>query len=43
MKKYLVAAVLIVGFLTPALADEFYVMLEMSNKKCVTMKTQRHA
>ena len=40
MKKYLIAAALIVGFVTPAFADEFYVMLEMSSKKCVTMKTQ---
>ena len=38
MKKYLVAAVLIVSFSAPALADEVYVMLEMSSKKCVTMK-----
>jgi hypothetical protein len=38
MKKYLIAATLIVAFATPALADEFYVMLEMSNKKCTTMK-----
>ena len=38
MKKYLIAAALIVGFATPAFADEFYVMLEMSTKKCVTMK-----
>ena len=45
MKKYLIAAALIIGFATPAFADEFYVMLEMSSKKCVTMKTQpqRHA
>ena len=40
MKKYLVAATLIVAFATPALADEIYVMLEMSSKKCVTMKTK---
>ena len=38
MKKYLVTATLIVAFATPALADEFYVMLEMSAKKCTTMK-----
>ena len=38
MKKYLVAAVLMVSFSAPALADEVYVMLEMSSKKCVTMK-----
>ena len=40
MKKYLIAAVLITAFATPALADEIFVMLEMSTKKCVTMKTQ---
>ena len=40
MKKYLIAAVLVAAFATPALADEIFVMLEMSSKKCVTMKTQ---
>ena len=40
MKKYLIAAVLITAFATPALADEIFVMLEMSTKKCVTMKAQ---
>ena len=39
MKTYLIAAVLIVGFAAPALADEIFVMLEMDTKKCVTMKT----
>jgi hypothetical protein len=39
MRKYLIAATLIVAFATPALADEVFVMLEMSTKKCVTMKT----
>jgi hypothetical protein len=39
MRKYLIAATLIVAFATPALADEIFVMLEMSTKKCVTMKT----
>ena len=38
MKKYFIAAALIVGFTTPALADEIFVMLDMSTKKCVTMK-----
>ena len=37
MKKYLIAAVLIAAFATPALADEVFVMLDMSTKKCVTM------
>ena len=40
MRKYLIAATLIVAFATPALTDEIYVMLEMSTKKCVTMKTK---
>lgn len=40
MKKYLVTAALIVGFSGPALADQVYVMLEMSSKKCVTMNTK---
>ena len=40
MKKYLVAAALIVSSATPALADEVFVMLDMTTKKCVTMKTQ---
>lgn len=39
MKKYLVAAALIVSFATPALADEVFVMLDMTTKKCMTMKT----
>ena len=39
MKKSLVVAVLIVSFAGPALADEIYVMLDMTTKKCVTMKT----
>jgi hypothetical protein len=38
MKKYLIAAVLIVGFTAPALADEVFVMLDLDTKKCVTMK-----
>jgi flagellar biosynthesis protein FlhB len=40
MKKYLVAAVLIAAFAGPALADEIYVMLDMTTKKCVTMATK---
>jgi hypothetical protein len=39
MKKYLIASALILGFAGPALADEIYVMLDMTTKKCVTMKT----
>ena len=29
---------MVVGFATPALADEIFVMLDMTTKKCVTMK-----
>ena len=39
MRKYLIAATLIVAFTGPALADEVFVMLDMTTKKCVTMKT----
>ena len=39
MRKYLVAAVLVVSFAGSALADEIFVMLDMTTKKCVTMKT----
>jgi hypothetical protein len=38
MKKYLIAAVLIAAFATPALADEIFVMLDMTTKKCTTMR-----
>ncbi len=39
MKKYLIAATLIVAFASPALADEIFVMYDMGAKKCVTMRT----
>ena len=39
MKKYLIAAALLVGFATPALADSVYVMLDMTNHKCITSKS----
>jgi hypothetical protein len=39
MRKYLAAAVLLAAFTGPALADEVFVMLDMTTKKCVTMKT----
>ena len=38
MKKYIIAATLIVAFATPALADEIFVMLDMTTKKCSTMR-----
>ena len=34
------AATLIFAFTGPALADEVFVMLDMTTKKCVTMRTQ---
>jgi hypothetical protein len=39
MKKYLVASIFITIFAGPALADKIFVMLDMTTKKCVTMKT----
>jgi hypothetical protein len=40
MKKYLVAAALIVGFASPLLAaDTFYVMFDKTAKKCSVSKT----
>ena len=38
MKKYLIAGVILVGFVTPAFADAFYVMLDMTNHKYITTK-----
>lgn len=41
MKKYLIAAALIVGFSVPALAVEtFYVMFDNSMKGCSIMTTE---
>ena len=37
MKKYLVAAVLIVSFAAPALAEEFYVVFDPASHKCEAM------
>ena len=42
MKKYLVAAVLIVALATPALADAVYVMLNPTNHKCITTRSPGH-
>ncbi|MBM3543202.1 MAG: hypothetical protein FJX44_01655 [Alphaproteobacteria bacterium] len=39
MRKYLIAAALIGVFAGPALAAEYYIMYDMTAKKCVTMKT----
>jgi hypothetical protein len=39
MKKYLVACALIVGFVTPALAEQFYVAFDPASHKCTMMHT----
>ena len=39
MRKYVIAAALIFGFAAPALADEIYVILDMTTQKCTTMRT----
>ena len=40
MRKYLVAAALIVGFATPALAEQFYVAFDPASHKCSMMHSQ---
>jgi hypothetical protein len=40
MKKYLVAAVLIAAFATPALAEQFYVAFDPASHKCSMMHNQ---
>jgi hypothetical protein len=37
MKKYLLASALIVGFVTPALAEQFYVAFDPASHKCTMM------
>lgn len=37
MKKYLVLAVLIAAYATPALAEEFYVVFDPASHKCEAM------
>ena len=37
MSKYLVAAVLVIAFVTPALAEQFYVAFDPASKKCSMM------
>ena len=37
MKKFLIAATLIAGFVTPALAEQFYVVFDPASKKCEAM------
>ena len=40
MKKYLVAAALIVAFATPALAADYYVALRIGGGGCEVMSTE---
>ena len=40
MKKYLLATALIVGFVTPALAEQFYVAFDPASHKCSMMHSQ---
>jgi hypothetical protein len=37
MKKYLVAATLVFAFVSPALAEQFYVVFDPASKKCEAM------
>jgi len=39
MKKYLLASALIVGVVTPALAEQFYVAFDPASHKCTMMHT----
>jgi hypothetical protein len=40
MSKYLVAAALVVAFVTPALAEQFFVAFDPASHKCSMMHTQ---
>ena len=37
MRKYLIAALLTVAFVTPALAEDFYVAVDLASGRCVMM------
>jgi hypothetical protein len=37
MKKYLIASALILGVVTPALAEQFYVAFDPASHKCTMM------
>jgi hypothetical protein len=39
MRKYLIAAALVIGFVTPALAEDFYVAADLASGKCEMMNT----
>ena len=40
MKRYLLAGALVVAFVTPALAEQFYVAFDPASKKCTMMHSQ---
>jgi hypothetical protein len=40
MKKYLVAGALLVAFVTPALAEQFYVAFDPASHKCTMMHSE---
>jgi hypothetical protein len=40
MRKYVIAAAFIVAFVTPALAEEFYVAFDPASHKCTMMHSQ---
>ncbi|MGO8841293.1 MAG: hypothetical protein ACLQF1_09225 [Methyloceanibacter sp.] len=40
MRKYIVVATLIIGFATPALAEQFYVAFDPASHKCTMMHSQ---
>ena len=37
MRKYLIAGALIAGFVTPSLAEQFYVVFDPASHKCEAM------
>ncbi|MGA9602689.1 MAG: hypothetical protein WBQ82_01080 [Methyloceanibacter sp.] len=37
MRKYLIAGILTVAFVTPALAEDFYVAVDLASGRCVMM------
>jgi hypothetical protein len=43
MKKYVVAGLLIAAFVTPALAEQFYVAFDPASHKCSMMHRQPSA
>ena len=43
MKKLLIASALIIGFVTPALAEQFYVAFDPASHKCTMMHSIRVA